>query len=318
MADELSFTVPGSETPVATPVVAEPVIDPATGEPSLAPPDAAATPVVAPVVAAPVVAPVVPDKDSVALAAAARASYEARTAKKALADAQKEIDALKANGGSTASAQAELDAIKKDPSLLFKHGWDADKLMKKILDPSSQESPADIEARIEAKLQARIDAALKPKEKTPEEIASEESAAAAATERGMIQATERTANLIKEQSEECFWVDADDARGIVEQVVKFCQKEKFEPTPEQGKALVLQGIKGLHDKRMNREFAKRNARAVSNAQTPSSNEGIDFTAGASKPQYRIEPKPTAPQTPQSNGHPLPTRKTAFELGFTGE
>lgn len=316
MADELTFSVPDTTaTTVETPIA--PVIDPATGEPSLAPAGDATTTVVTPAAAETVVAPVVPDRDSVALAAAARSSFEARTAKKALADAQKEIESLKANGTSTTSVQAELDAIKKDPSLLFKHGWDADKLMKRILDPNAAESTADIEARIEAKLQTKLDAALKVREKTPEEIANEEKTNKDAFDRQMSTATSRVSDLIKSESENFFWVDSDDAPGITKAIFDFCVKEKFEPTPEQGKALVLQGIKQLHDKRSNRDFAKRNGKIVASAQSPASNEGIEFTDGSQKLQQRPEPKPTA-KPPQSTGNPLPTRKPAFELGFTRE
>jgi hypothetical protein len=318
MADDIVFTIPGESAPVVTetPVVT----DPATGEPSLAAnPETLATldangNAVEPAKVEPVkVEPKAPDVEA-ALAVAARSSREAREATKALKAAQAELEALKSKPADTSLAEkaANFDAILKNPSLLFKHGLLPDQVMKNILDPNAGVEPLD-----PVKLKAEILKEIQESQKeTPEQIKQREDHEKAIYAQQVETAVTAVTKIIGE-AKDFPMVDAEDARGIVVKVTEFCNSKNYMPTEAQAKELILQGIKGLHEKRMKR-FGARVPVITQGGQTLQSNtDELGFTTGSPKPQIMTESaKPTPTKTPTSTGNPLPSPRPVFEIGFT--
>jgi len=309
MADDIEFTLPTEGTTPETPASTTP-IDPATGEPTLAKLDVE-TPVVQ--VEKKPDEPKAPDVEAT-LAVAARASKEARGHKKALEAANKELADLRAKVSAVPAVSTEketLEAIIRNPSMLFKHGWDADKLMKNILDPSAGVEPIDPVKFREELRKEMLEEIKRASQETPEQKESREADERQKLEANTNRAVEVVTDAIKASSEKYFLVDADDSRGIVDRVTKYCISKNINPTKEQAENLIQQGIKGLHEKRVKRFGSRLN---VTPQNSPSTLYELDFTSGNDKPQHRPEAKP--PAIPTSSGNPLPTKVQSFEIGFT--
>lgn len=309
MPDDIEFTMPGETASAET----APVIDHATGEPSLA-----QTEPVAVEGAGTEPAKVEPTKAAdpdatAALAVAAKASREAREAKRALEAANAELEKLKAAPAD--DYKSKYEAIKKNPSLLYSEGWDADRLMKLLLNPDEALAPEPIDPE---KIKADILAAIKEsQQETPEQKAAREAAEKANKEQNLTNGANFAKSIIKTESEKYFWVDDDDARPIVEKVVAFCNQMDFVPTREQAADLIRQGITKLHAKREAR-YAKRTGGSAS--QSPSQSQELGFTDGSESSSRKLvvvpEPAKPTPRVPTTSGNPLPTRTPSFEIGFT--
>lgn len=327
METEISFTRPSetvTETPVVeTPaVVAEPIIDPATGEPTLAKDDA----VVAPVVEAPKV-------DEPAIRKLAIASREARVAREENAKLLAELAETKAKltaPAATNDAQAELDAIKKDPSLLFKHGWDADKLLKRVLEPESPTETDPVVADLLKRVKEGEERAAKAE---VEQKKASDAAKEAEINAKVGEATERVSKYIESKKEEFFLCDADDASSITKSVMKqldtWVEEDKakgkvYEPTAEDARNLIDQALKQRHDKRHKRFGSRLVSTPVVADDSTAVNKAaplrdIPFTDGVRSTKPRdlktTDPKPKV-KSPPTTGEPLPAKASSFELGFT--
>ena len=260
--------------------------------------------------AEPPATPPKPDDKAAAIKAAARASKEARDARKALETVQAELTKAKTAGTNTTDAQATLDAIKKNPALLFEHGWDADKLLAKILAPDEPETPADPKlAAVEAEVKALKDAkeaetkaAKEAEEKAQQEAAEAQTKAAHAN----------VAKLIGETSETHFLVDADDAPDITAAVVAYCEAEGFSPTTDEAKDLVTQAVRQLHEHREKR-FG---ARLVKQPERQKTGGGVGPSFRESRqPQHRTEAKPTPSTSITSQPGALPTAAPKYVPSF---
>lgn len=305
-----------SEAPTSTETASaetKTIIDPATGEPTLAKPEAVEGE--PPVVEAKKEPEKGPDVDAV-LALSAKTNRENRELKKKLETIENELKSLKETKPDTSLSEkaALADAIIKNPSLLLKHGWVEDKLMKQLLDPDSAVGPIT-QDQIN---QMIADAVAKATQESPEAKKRREEQESEGYRVGVDNATKYTTGKITEAKKDFYYVHEDDARGIVERILKHCNEKNIKPTNEEGDKLIAKAIKALHEKR-EAKFGKRQPAPSQQTteQSPVSNEALGFTERRfAKPQVKIvTPQHTAPQ---NTGTPLPTRRAPIEIGFTSE